>query len=469
MWKIIQNEWYSLTRNRILYGICIGFTILLLVTVYLGSKHASSQEKLYIAAKEHLRGKWESIKEMNPHGAAHYGTYVFKPTTLLSGLDDGVNSITGNVLKVEGHVQNEIVHSEASQSQAVSKFGKLKSSLLMQYIVPILIIFLAFQSINNEKQTGRLKLLLIQGVNPARFIIAKTLSVWLLGIGLLIINVAIYLLMNLQGFNFDTSLRLFLFFCSYAFYYFILTALTIYLSILWQNANLALTSMLGVWILWTIFLPNILMSSIEDWHELPSREVFKSAMKDDRSKGIDGHSPSSGRLAALKEKVLEEYGADSLSQLPINFRGIVMQEDEEYGNKVWDKHFGNLRTILKKQKQSYQVAGMINPFISLQNTSKGFAGSDNLHHQNFLVQVEDYRRVFIKTLNDKDAFGGSKTGDRSWKANNEFFRSVPDFKYQPVRLIDVFSHYLIDIIFLLFWCFSVGALLIGKSKKIQVI
>ena len=49
-------------------------------------------------------------------------------------MDSGVNDITGNVLKLEGHVQNEIVYSEASQSLTISKFGKLKSSLLLQYI-----------------------------------------------------------------------------------------------------------------------------------------------------------------------------------------------------------------------------------------------------------------------------------------------------------------------------------------------
>ena len=43
----------------------------------------------------------------------------------------------------------------------------------------------------------------------------------------------------------------------------------------------------------------------------------------------------------LKEEYLVKYNVDSLSQLPINFDGIVMQADEEYGNQVWDKHFGN--------------------------------------------------------------------------------------------------------------------------------
>lgn len=468
MWQIIKNEWYSLTRNRALFGISIGFIALLIITIYLGIWETQNQRKQYTEAKEHLREQWESIDAMNPHGAAHYGTYVFKPNTLLSSLDDGVNSITGKVIRVEGHVQNEIVYSEASQNQTISKFGKLKSALLLQYIIPLLLIFLAFQSINREKQSGRLKLLLLQGANATKLTFAKTLAVCMYGIALLILTVFAYTLLNLDNLTADSITRTLFLFLSYSLYYFILTALTIYFSLRWKNTNLALTSMLSIWIFWTIFLPNILISQVEEWQPLPSRETFKSAMREDRSKGLDGHNPSDERGKQLEERILKEYGVDSLSQLPINFDGIRMQEDEEYGNKVWDKHFGNLREVYSTQKQNYQLGGIVNPFISLQNASMGFAGSDNLHHQEFLVQVENYRRTFIKALNDKHAFGGSKTGDWGWEADNDFFKSVADFKYQPTQISSVLRNYSIDLMLLLVWGILVCMLLIFGTKKMRL-
>ena len=351
----------------------------------------------------------------------------------------------------------------------VSKFGKFKSALLLQYIVPIFLIFLAFHTINSEKLSGRLKLLIAQGASSAKIIFSKALSVWLIGIILLLATVFLYLFVNISALNYDTILRLSFFTISYSLYYFIINLLTIFLSISFKNTSTALTSMLAVWIVWTIFLPNILMSAVESQHKLPSRDIFKSNMKEDRSKGIDGHSPSSERLVALREKVLKDYGVDSLSQLSINFRGIVMQEDEEYGNKVWDKHFGNLRTIIKNQKQSYQLGGIIDPFIALQNASKGFAASDNLHHQDFLVQVENYRRVFVRTLNNKDAFGGSKTGERGWKADNAFFKSVPDFIFKPLKIIKVFRVYIFDLAILFTWAIIIIVLLVNKSRRISIL
>jgi len=469
MFQIIKNEWRFLVRSRIFLGISIAFISIMLLSVFLGNYQTQKQAQTHQNAKDHVRQQWVSIDEMNPHSAAHYGTFIFKPSNLLSNLDEGVNSVTGNVLRVEGHVQNEIVHSEASQMQAVSRFGKLKPSLLLQYIVPLLLVFLASNSISNEKQSGRLKLLVLQGAKPLQIILAKTLSVWLYGVVLLSLILFVYGILNLQSLTADILARTSLFFLSYCLYYFIISGLTVFFSARWQNATLALTSMLGIWIMWTIFLPNILMSSVEKWHELPSRNEFQTAMKEDRSKGLDGHNPTDKRSLALKEKVLKEYGVDSVSQLPINFDGMRMQADEDYGNSVWDKHFGSNRNVLQKQKQSFQLGGIVNPFISLQNTSMGFMASDNLHHQEFLLQVENYRRVFIKMLNDKQTFGGSKTGNWGWKIDNAFFKSVPDFDYKPTQISAVLSNYMLDVILMIVWTILVVLLIVFGTKKIKIV
>ncbi len=197
MWQIFINVWFSQCRYRTFRGFCFVVLLVLLISVFLGNRQTQKQTERYTQAQQQLRQQWENIDAMNPHGAAHYGTYVFKPTNLLSSLDDGVNSVTGNVLRVEGHVQNEIVHSEASQMQFISKFGKLKSSLLLQYVLPLLLLFLAFNSVSSEKNSGRLKLLILQGAKPSELLWAKTLSVWLYGVAVLSFTILIYTLFNI--------------------------------------------------------------------------------------------------------------------------------------------------------------------------------------------------------------------------------------------------------------------------------
>ena len=146
-----------------------------------------------------------------------------------------------------------------------------------------------------------------------------------------------------------------------------------------------------------------------------------------------------------------------------------MQADEEYGNEVWDKHFGDLYLQLERQKRLIQYSGLINPFSSVQSISMGTAGTDMFHHLDFLRQAEEYRRVFIKTLNDEYAFGGSKTGERGWKADTAFFQSVEDFTYTQPSIGRLSPKYIMDSIILIMWSIMSFLLLSVMSKRASVL
>ena len=191
MISIILTEWKIFLRNKLFTYSTIFFVFSLLIVVILGTVQNKNQQIYRTKAQDHIRMQWENLDEMNPHRAAHYGSYAFKPLNTLNSMDSGVDDITGNVIKLEGHIQNEIVYSDASQSQTISKFGKLKSSLILQYVIPLFLIFLSFNSMSNERDSKRLKLLLFQGVSLPKLVLAKSISVWIYGMLLLIITVAI--------------------------------------------------------------------------------------------------------------------------------------------------------------------------------------------------------------------------------------------------------------------------------------
>ena len=226
---------------------------------------------------------------MNPHRAAHYGSFAFKPLNILNAMDGGINDITGNVLQLEGHVQNEVIYSEASQALSVSKFGKLKSSLILQYVIPLFLIFLSFGSMSKEKETQRIKLLVMQGASIDKLVNAKSISVWIYGLFLLIVTVTIQSILGST--NPEIFKRLAYILLSYGLYYFIITSLSTYLSATLKDKTSALSSILAIWILWTIFLPKIWGNAVEKVHVLPDRKTFKEDMRAERNQGIDGHNP----------------------------------------------------------------------------------------------------------------------------------------------------------------------------------
>ena len=145
MFSIILNEWKMLIRTRAFIYFTLFFILCLFIAVVIGNIQNALQINQQEVAEKKVRQQWENLEPMNPHGAAHYGSYAFKSINILNSLDGGVNDITGNVIKLEGHVQNEMVYSEASQSISISRFGKLRASVLLQYVIPMIIIFFIYK------------------------------------------------------------------------------------------------------------------------------------------------------------------------------------------------------------------------------------------------------------------------------------------------------------------------------------
>ena len=223
---ILRNEYQRVFRNRLFVLLIFIFSISLILTTYFGVIHNKKQILAQEEAQEHVREQWDARSHSNPHESAHFGSYAFKPTNILNSIDEGVNAVTGNVIRLEGHKQNDVMFSEASQSLQISTFGKLKPSLLLQFLIPLLLIFLSFSSYTEERDSGRLKLLLVQGASLQNIIIAKIISVWLIGLALLLLTILVQIIFNISHLNLDTIFRLIFFFLSYSLYYFILDKLS---------------------------------------------------------------------------------------------------------------------------------------------------------------------------------------------------------------------------------------------------
>ncbi|MFN3999437.1 DUF3526 domain-containing protein [Algoriphagus sp.] len=463
MQTIIWNEWILLKRNPWFMGLTAVLTFIVGLTSYFGVAEAIKLKEMEAEAASHIRSQWDNQEAGNPHSAAHYGTYLFKPSSALTGFDEGVNGVVGKTLYLEGHRQNEIQYSEASQSLQISRFGKLRPSLLLQLIIPLLLIFLVFSAIRTERESDRVRILLVQGGDFRQLLFGKIIAYWLLSVLFLIITLSLQLILQMEQLTGEVILRTSLIGLGYAAFYWVISSLTAYLSANLRQAGTALSVMLACWIIWGVFLPKISGTLAEQLYQLPSRQEFSERMKADRAVGLDGHNPEKEKLAILKDSVLRKYQVETVEELPINFDGILMQADEEIGNVVWDKHFGDLYEVLRKQKTFTQVSSIPNPLQSLQSLSMGLSGTDYFHHADFMLKAEEYRRGFIKELNDKHAFGGSKTGDWKWAADQEFYRSLEDFTYSSIPLNQIFGILWSDILILLSWVIG-GFLLVTASK-----
>jgi ABC-2 type transport system permease protein len=282
---------------------------------------------------------------------------------------------------------------------------------------------------------------------------------------LLIVLVVTQLSLGLNEVYF-LEIRFWFFILVYALFYLITVSISVFLSFRLKNSVSVLILLLGIWVLWVLYLPFLSNSVATSLTSLPTRYEFVSAMKNDRSKGIDGHNPVQQRENSLLDSILTVYSVKTAEELPLNFDGLLMQADEDYGNKVWDKHFGALHQKRLSQKESTRWFDLVNPYAVVKRLSSGLAATDYIHYAHFEQQAEWFRRGFIKELNDKHAFGGSKTGDWSWKADSTFFASMKLFYYEVPEYSRMNQHYNWEFLLLaIFTCLSIGILFLPVLEE----
>ncbi len=432
--QIIQNEWRIAWRERQLSVLWIIIGGLLLFATFSGWQNFQRIHHERAEAAQLMRQKWENQGDQNPHSSAHYGTYVYKPVSILHFLDPGIDKFAGVSLRLEGHVQHGLAFAAASEQSSLSRFGDLHTGLILQVLVPLLLIFVAFNSFQRERSSGALRLMLAQGTAPRSLLWGKILAVWSMALALLLLVLVLSGVLALsqpqlsQGT--DVWLRLLGLTTLYALYYFLISAMAVQLAAAIRQPALSLLSLLSIWVLSTVILPKVVAASAEQQKPLLGVMQFNEQMHEEREKGLNGHDPEDARSKRFERKILAKYGVDDPSKLPINYDGLLMQEDEYYGNAVWDKHFGLLNRDLRQQAQYTAWSSFVNPFQALRNLSLSLANADLYQHLHFQKAAEMYRRTLIRTLNEKMAYGGSKTGDWDWTVPEAWFSELEDFNYQ---------------------------------------
>lgn len=433
-WFIIVNAWRERT---LLYAAGI-FWLLLLAAMLSGYRQYSTQQAARQQANTLFRQQWEQL-EANPHSAAHYGTYLFRTFSVLNLFENGLNNYTGIVYRVEAHKQHEPGDAIATDSDATMRFGELTVAMLLQLLAPLLIIFLSADAITRERVAGTLPLLLAQGLSPGQLFRGKLWGHFLLA--LIIVCPALLLLWGslfFTPFNAQLLGRMLLMTLGYLAYLWIITALAISISAISRQSRSAILLSLGCWVMGAILLPRITTDLADRQHPLPSRYALSKNISEGYSKGLPGEEDMRSRMKSFQKLVLAKYKVDSLSQLPVNFDGLQMQASEEYNSKVYSIYIAQLDSIMRRQQNTQEWWGFLDPLLPLQQLWWNCAGTDYAHQADFHRQARRYRDEFVRTLNMKLANSGSPSGSYEYKARADFFAGMDNFNYSlPSFLIVV--------------------------------
>ncbi len=459
--RIARKEFMEMIRDGRFRGAAVVVMVLLLASLMLGWKHYRDVDTQHREATRATRRQWLDQGSKNPHSAAHYGIYAFKPKMPLSLIDPGVDAYTGVATWLEAHKQNDFKYRPAQDATAVARFGELSAATVLQWLVPLLIILLAFPAFAGERDLGTLRQVMSLGVRPLDLALGKALGVSA-SLGLLLVPAA---LLGVGALGLATGIgplsgelpRLGLMALGYLLYFGTFVGISIAVSAWSGSARTALLTLLALWIVNGLIVPRLSVDVGRWLHPTPSSLVFGQQIDRDIKQGLNAHDPADRRTAALKARVMKEHGVSRLEDLKIDFAGIALQEAEEYGYRVFDRRYAELWDAFARQDDVQRMASVGSPLLAVRSLSMGLAGTEPAQHREFATAAEGYRRVIIKHMNDDILANGNGHGTE-YVANSDLWAKVPDFTYNTPGLSQVAGRRWPDLAALGAW-FAVSAVL----------
>ncbi len=465
--KTFHKETKELLRDGRVRLSFIIVILLLGIAVWISAKQYQSINEQHAFATQTDRTLWDNQGEKNPHSAAHFGTYAFKPKYPLSLVDQGVDKYAGTSIFLEAHNRNEAQFSAAADQTGLSRFGDLTPDFILLFIIPLLIILLGYNSFTKEKEMGTLTLLKSQGISSTRWMIGKWLALFLpifliTAILLLIAGILLSSLDDFGVFNWSSLLGMFL---VYIVYYMVFINLVLFISSRVKKSGISLVLSLSLWIVACLAAPKAASNVAESKYPYPTRQEFAAMVSEDKKQGLDGHNPWSEESKLLEEQVLKEYNVDSLHKLPFNFDGYRMQKGEEHEARVYFKHYNYLKDQFEQQSGIYRVLAVISPYLPTRFMSMSIAHTDYASHWDFSDAAENYRIATQKFLNDNFA-ENSEYGNWGYKADSEFWQELPEFEYAPPELSTIIDKNKSNLLILGGWLFGTFGLLLFNTKKL---
>lgn len=462
-----MNSWMLTARSELRQTLRDGrvrvalITLLALfaTTLAVGSAQRTRYDSNVREAVKADRHIWEQQGARNPHSVAHFGQYAFKPSGAISLFDPGLTPWLGTALWMEAHYQNTAAYRAVDDQVAPTIISNLSAAFVLQYLAPLLLIFLGYSLIARERERHTLKLVLANGASlrawaGGKFVFLMTIAAALWLPSLLLVALAD---------TADERARSLALVAAYAGYLLMLCALILAVSAKARTGRSALLALLCGWVVMALVIPRV--AAVVAERAAPSADAgqFWRDVRTALRQGVSGHDSADAREQALLKKTLAEYGVTREEDLPVSFAGIALQAGEDHGNEVFDHFYQQLLAAEERQRTVLRMASVVSPWIALRGLSTGIAGTDTDHHAHYVHAAEIYRRELQRYLNG-NMTQNAKGKDFDYHADVETWRQTPVFSYRSPELRAVGATYFPDALLLLGWI-VVSAIALSRAVR----
>jgi len=397
---IIRHQWLLLLRDRRARWGGLALAAITLTAFVAGSVRTERQTAERARAAAENASNWDRQGVVDPHGAAHFGHFVFKPVSPLAALDPGTDDHLGTMVRLEAHRQHAASALLDGTGAALASFPAVSPAFALQVFAPVLLILVAFGTFAGEGPRQLLRQELAGGVRPGVLLAGRFLA-YAAGVGGLLmlggLGCAVWL--ALDGAAAAEFARLGLWLAGYGLYLIAILALALGISARCRSAPIALVSLVAFWALAMLVAPRLAPSVAAALYPLPSAPELDLEAGDDVNERLDRGQNVQTRPERLRKMAMDKYGVARIEDLPVNLSGLLLEYAEEQSTAAYREHFAAVYRRYAQQDAAQLWFAWLSPLPALRAWSAAMAGTDVAHHRHFLEAAENYRHAFVQALN----------------------------------------------------------------------
>jgi ABC-2 type transport system permease protein len=439
--------------------------LLLVAAIAGGAQHQSRIAQQHADAQAAERDAWLDKGDMNPHAAAHYGAFVFKPVQPLSALDPGLDPFLGVFVFLEAHKQQLARHRPIEDAAPTRRLGLLTPATAALVLIPLLVVSLTFSSFAGERDQGTLRPLLALGISRWSLLVGKALGAMLPLIVMMIpaaIVAAAFVFFNRPA-DPDAPIgaRAFGLLLVYLAHALVWTGAGLAVSARARSQAAALVVLLALWFANAFVMPPLAMAIAKGMSPSPSAMQFTAAIENEKAKWPDWDT----RVDRVMERFLD--GEFESTMAPANVEVVALIESEADETALYDRHFAELFSAYAGQTEIYEQVSIVSPTLAARMLSMALAGTDDAHDREFAAAAGRYRSQMLTTLNSELA-GSGRLNTFDYVRGRDLWEKVPPFDYEVPGAAWAVSQRLSSVFALAGWLAIAAAAAVASMSSMKV-
>ena len=283
------------------------------------------------------------------------------------------------------------------KNDSLPNFTELDWTFIIGLIMSFMAILFTYDAISGERETGTLSLLMSNSVSRATVLLGKFIGAFLtilipLFIGILL-NLMVISASRLVSLNGDEWARVATIFVISTIYISIFLWLGLFISSQFSNSSSSLLTLLLIWIVFVVLIPNTMGVLASGFKQVPSRSEISRIAKAIEDE-IDTRHKEGDKL----------YRIGSPSDTPPKIEALRMwadylNEHADAKSRINDAHLN---------KQFAQVAftqqiTRFSPAAIYTYAVESLAGTGFVRHKRFVQEARRYRKQFVDFIQSEDS------------------------------------------------------------------